>query len=75
MTQEEADKLDADLKFNGRIARDNWVDQARTLTSPPERRGAWRTSTFRLSSREARKSARFQQLQRKSPWRISRPRW
>jgi small subunit ribosomal protein S2 len=31
MTKEEADKLDADLKFNGRIARDNWVDQARTL--------------------------------------------
>ena len=31
MTKEEAEKLDADLKFNGRIARDNWVDQARTL--------------------------------------------
>ena len=31
MTPDEADKLDADLKFNGRIARDNWVDQARTL--------------------------------------------
>jgi small subunit ribosomal protein S2 len=31
MTKEEADKLDADLKFNGRIARDNWVEQARTL--------------------------------------------
>jgi small subunit ribosomal protein S2 len=31
MTKEEADKLDADLKFNGRIARDHWVDQARTL--------------------------------------------
>ena len=25
------DKLDADLKFNGRVARDNWVDQARML--------------------------------------------
>ena len=31
MTKAEADKLDADLKFNGRIARDNWVEQARTL--------------------------------------------
>ncbi len=31
MTKEEADKLDADLKFNGRIARDNWVEQARSL--------------------------------------------
>ena len=31
MTPEEATKLDADLKFNGRIARDHWVDQARTL--------------------------------------------
>ena len=31
MTKDEADKLDADLKFNGRVARDNWADQARTL--------------------------------------------
>ncbi|MGD0720424.1 MAG: 30S ribosomal protein S2 [Roseiarcus sp.] len=31
MTKAEADKLDADLKFNGRIARDNWVEQAKTL--------------------------------------------
>jgi small subunit ribosomal protein S2 len=31
MTAEEAEKLDADLRFNGRISRDNWVDQARTL--------------------------------------------
>jgi len=31
MTTEEVEKLDADLKFNGRIARDHWVDQARTL--------------------------------------------
>jgi small subunit ribosomal protein S2 len=31
MTKEEAEKLDADLKFNGRIARDNWVEQAKTL--------------------------------------------
>jgi small subunit ribosomal protein S2 len=31
MTPEEVEKLDADLKFNGRIARDNWVEQARTL--------------------------------------------
>ncbi len=31
MTQAEADKLDADLKFNGRIARDKWSDQARDL--------------------------------------------
>jgi small subunit ribosomal protein S2 len=29
MTNEEAEKLDADLKFNGRIARDKWIDQAR----------------------------------------------
>ena len=31
MTKAEADKLDADLKLNGRVARDNWVEQARTL--------------------------------------------
>jgi len=34
MTKAEADKLDADLKFNGRIARDNWVEQAKTLIAP-----------------------------------------
>jgi small subunit ribosomal protein S2 len=33
MTQDEADKLDADLKLSGRVARDHWVDQARTLTA------------------------------------------
>jgi small subunit ribosomal protein S2 len=33
MTQEESDKLDADLKLSGRVARDHWVDQARTLTA------------------------------------------
>jgi small subunit ribosomal protein S2 len=31
MTPAEVEKLDADLKFSGRIARDHWVDQARTL--------------------------------------------
>jgi len=31
MTPAEVEKLDADLRFNGRIARDNWADQARTL--------------------------------------------
>ena len=31
MTEEEAAKLDADLKFNGRIARDKWSEQARAL--------------------------------------------
>ena len=31
MTDEEADKLDADLRFNGRIARDKWSEQARAL--------------------------------------------
>ncbi len=31
MTPDEATKLDADLKFSGRIARDKWVDQARAL--------------------------------------------
>ncbi len=31
MTPEEAEKLDADLRFNGRIARDNWADQAKAL--------------------------------------------
>ncbi|MGD1015937.1 MAG: 30S ribosomal protein S2 [Roseiarcus sp.] len=33
LTQDEADKLDADLKLSGRVARDRWVDQARTLTA------------------------------------------
>ena len=31
MTPEEAEKLDADLRFNGRIARDKWNEQAREL--------------------------------------------
>ena len=31
MTPDEAEKLDADLRFNGRITRDHWVDQARAL--------------------------------------------
>ena len=31
MTPEEAEKLDADLRFNGRIARDKWSEQARAL--------------------------------------------
>jgi small subunit ribosomal protein S2 len=31
MTQEETEKLDADLRFNGRITRDKWVDQAKDL--------------------------------------------
>ena len=31
MTDEEAATLDADLKFNGRIIRDKWSEQARAL--------------------------------------------
>jgi small subunit ribosomal protein S2 len=31
MTEAEAAKLDADLRFNGRIARDKWSEQARAL--------------------------------------------
>jgi len=31
MTPEEAAKLDADLRFNGRVARDKWSEQARAL--------------------------------------------
>lgn len=31
MTAEEAKKVDQDLKLNGRIGRDNWVNQARSL--------------------------------------------
>jgi small subunit ribosomal protein S2 len=31
MTEDEAAKLDADLRFNGRIARDKWSEQARAL--------------------------------------------
>ena len=31
MTDDEAAKLDADLRFNGRIARDKWSEQARAL--------------------------------------------
>jgi small subunit ribosomal protein S2 len=31
MTPDETTKLDSDLRFNGRIARDNWADQARAL--------------------------------------------
>ncbi len=32
---EEAEKLDGDLKLNGRILRDHWIDQARALTAAP----------------------------------------
>ena len=31
MTPEETEKLDAVLRFNGRIARDKWSDQAKML--------------------------------------------
>jgi small subunit ribosomal protein S2 len=31
MTPDEANKLDSDLRFNGRIARDKWADQAKLL--------------------------------------------
>ena len=31
MTDEEVAKLDGELRFNGRIARDHWVDQAKAL--------------------------------------------
>jgi small subunit ribosomal protein S2 len=31
LTSEEAAKLDADLRFNGRVARDKWSEQARAL--------------------------------------------
>jgi small subunit ribosomal protein S2 len=31
MTPGEVEKLDADLRFSGRITRDHWVDQARSL--------------------------------------------
>jgi len=31
MTSEDVTKLDADLRFNGRIERDGWVNQARSL--------------------------------------------
>jgi small subunit ribosomal protein S2 len=31
MTADDAAKLDADLRFNGRITRDGWSDQAKTL--------------------------------------------
>jgi len=31
MTDEEAAKLDSDLRFNGKATRDKWVDQAKTL--------------------------------------------
>ena len=33
MQEADVAKVDADLKLNGRIARDNWVEQARTLLS------------------------------------------
>ena len=31
MTAEEAVKLDADLRFNGKVSRDKWADQAKVL--------------------------------------------
>ncbi len=33
MTPAEVEKVDADLKLNGRIARDGWVEQARSLAA------------------------------------------
>jgi small subunit ribosomal protein S2 len=33
LTAADVEKLDADLKLNGRIARDNWIEQARALLS------------------------------------------
>jgi small subunit ribosomal protein S2 len=33
LTPAESEKLDADLKLGGRIARDNWIEQARALAS------------------------------------------
>ncbi|HEY8579521.1 MAG TPA: 30S ribosomal protein S2, partial [Beijerinckiaceae bacterium] len=33
MTGDDVAKVDADLKLNGRIARDNWVEQAKALLS------------------------------------------
>ncbi|RTL82175.1 MAG: 30S ribosomal protein S2 [Hyphomicrobiales bacterium] len=33
MTPADSEKMDAELKLNGRIARDGWVDQARALLS------------------------------------------
>jgi small subunit ribosomal protein S2 len=33
LTAPEAEKLDADLKLGGRIARDNWIEQARALAA------------------------------------------
>jgi small subunit ribosomal protein S2 len=33
MTDEDVAKLDADLKLNGRITRDKWIDQARSLVA------------------------------------------
>jgi len=33
MTDENAAKLDADLKLNGRIARDGWIELAKTLVA------------------------------------------
>jgi len=33
MTPADVAKVDADLKLNGRIARDGWIDLARTLVA------------------------------------------
>jgi len=33
LTAADTEKLDADLKLNGRIARDGWIDQARSLAT------------------------------------------
>jgi small subunit ribosomal protein S2 len=33
MTPADVEKLDADLKLNGRVTRDGWIDQAKTLLS------------------------------------------
>jgi small subunit ribosomal protein S2 len=33
MSPADVEKIDADLKLNGRIARDGWIDQAKTLLS------------------------------------------
>ena len=33
LTDAEVSKLDADLKLNGRVGRDRWVEQARALVA------------------------------------------
>ena len=79
MTPEDAAKLDADLRLNGRIERDGWIDQARALIGRRSRlraRAGRRAgdSTYGRGARHERRASAMT-IRKEQPWRPSPPRW